>query len=79
MRETLRLGPTIPWRQVKCNEDTTIGSGKYFIPKGRVVIIHTEKAQRDPAVYGLDADEFNPERMMNGGFEALPVCFLLYI
>ncbi|KAI0805964.1 cytochrome P450 [Irpex lacteus] len=72
MRETLRLGPTIPWRQVKCNEDTTIGGGKYFIPKGRVVIIHTEKAQRDPAVYGLDADEFNPERMMNGGFEALP-------
>lgn len=93
MREALRLGPTIPWRQVKCNEDTVIGGGKYFIPKGRVIIVHLEKAQRDPLVYGEDvsvswfsfdcpvltmfcvhqADEFRPERMMNGQYEALPV------
>ncbi|KAI0687681.1 cytochrome P450 [Cytidiella melzeri] len=72
MRETLRLGPTIPWRQVKCNEDTLIGGGKYFVPKDRVVIIHTEKAQRDRSVYGEDADEFRPERMLGGGYEALP-------
>lgn len=54
MREALRLGPTIPLRQVKCNEDTTIGGGKYFVPKGRVIIIHTEKALRDRAVFGED-------------------------
>ncbi|KAI0346151.1 cytochrome P450 [Trametopsis cervina] len=72
MRETLRLGPTIPWRQIKALEDTTIGGGKYFVPKGRVVVVHLEKVQRDRSVYGEDADEFRPERLMDGKFEALP-------
>jgi cytochrome P450/NADPH-cytochrome P450 reductase len=32
---------------------------------------------RDPAVWGEDAEEFKPDRMLDGRFEALPVCFLL--
>jgi hypothetical protein len=30
---------------------------------------------RDPAVWGEDAQEFKPERMLDGKFEALPVCY----
>ena len=54
MREALRLGPPLPWRQVFANEDTTIGGGKYFIPKKRMIIVLTEKAQRDRDVWGED-------------------------
>ena len=90
MREALRLAPTAPLRSVIANEDTTIGGGKYFISKGRVLVVNTDAAQRDPKVYGEDvsslsrflptvsnlpqANEFRPERMLDGKFEALPVC-----
>lgn len=92
MRESLRLSPTAPVRVASANEDTVIGEGKYFIPKGQAIVINAERAQRDPNVYGDDvsnvaavyevtllialvqADEFKPERMLDGKFEALPVC-----
>lgn len=54
IRESLRLGPAIPWRQVYANEDTTIGGGKYFIPKDQRIIIHTEQVHRDCSVWGDD-------------------------
>ncbi len=54
MRETIRLSPTAPLRVVSAIEDTTIGGGKYFIPKGGAVVINTITAQRDPAVWGED-------------------------
>ncbi|KAI0093019.1 cytochrome P450 [Irpex rosettiformis] len=73
LRETLRLGPTIAVRQVEANEDTTIGNGKYFIKKGQRVVIHLAGVHRDKAVWGEDADEFKPERMLDGKFEALPL------
>ena len=54
MLEALRLGPTIPGRSVVSNEDTTIGDGKYFIPKGQRIIIHLQGVHRDKAVWGED-------------------------
>ncbi|KAI0690913.1 cytochrome P450, partial [Cytidiella melzeri] len=70
--ESLRLGPTIPARQVYSREDTTLCNGKYFLPKGQKVLIHIEQVHRDKTVWGEDADEFKPERMLDGKFEALP-------
>ena len=58
MREALRLSPTAPLRVVKANEDTTIGGGKYFIPKGGAVVVNTDTAQRDPKVWGEDVCDF---------------------
>ncbi|KAF7794903.1 hypothetical protein EIP86_006046 [Pleurotus ostreatoroseus] len=72
MREAIRLSPTAPMRVVEAHEDTTIGDGKYFIPKGGKVVINTEMSQRDPKVWGEDSHEFRPERMLDGKFEALP-------
>ncbi|KAI0763546.1 bifunctional P-450/NADPH-P450 reductase [Trametes elegans] len=72
MRESLRLGPTAPARTVAPLEDTFIGSKKYFVEKGTSIIINTMAAHRDPQVWGEDADQFRPERMLDGKFEALP-------
>ncbi|TFK87927.1 cytochrome P450 [Polyporus arcularius HHB13444] len=71
MRETLRLSPTAPARTVAPFEDVTIG-GKYFVRKGQSIIVNTYDCQRDRKVWGDDADEFKPERMLDGKYEALP-------
>jgi len=31
-------------------------------------------AMKDHSVWGEDAEDFKPERMLDGKFEALPVC-----
>ncbi|KAK1223348.1 hypothetical protein PQX77_013780 [Marasmius sp. AFHP31] len=72
MRETLRLAPTAPARAVTALEDTTLLNGKYFVKAGTPLTILTWNMHRDPAVWGEDANEFRPERMMDGKFEALP-------
>ncbi|KAJ6460262.1 fatty acid hydroxylase [Mycena sanguinolenta] len=72
MRETLRLAATAPMRSTQPLEDTTIGGGKYAIKKGTTIVIQTWELHRDPAIWGDDADEFRPGRMLDGKFEALP-------
>ncbi|KAF7347083.1 Fatty acid hydroxylase [Mycena venus] len=72
MRETLRLAATAPIRQTAALEDTTIGGGKYSIKKGAPILVLVWELHRDPAVWGDDAEEFRPERMLDGKFEALP-------
>ncbi|KAJ7187234.1 fatty acid hydroxylase [Mycena filopes] len=71
MRETLRLGPTAPIRGTSPIEDTTLG-GKYEVKKGTTLILLLFQIHRDPAIWGDDAEEFIPERMLDGKFEALP-------
>ncbi|CCM04888.1 uncharacterized protein FIBRA_07084 [Fibroporia radiculosa] len=72
LRECLRLSPASPIRSVDARDDTVIGGGKYTIQKGQSVIITTGRAQRDPKIWGEDADEFKPERMLDGKFDQLP-------
>ncbi|KAJ6454873.1 cytochrome P450 [Mycena vitilis] len=72
MRETLRLGPTAPIRETSPLEDTTIGGGKFNVKKDAPILILIWELHRDPAVWGDDAEEFRPERMLDGKFEALP-------
>ncbi|THU90609.1 cytochrome P450 [Dendrothele bispora CBS 962.96] len=72
LREAMRLQPTAAIRVVNSIEDTTIGNGKYFLPKGAAIALLTWDAHRDVAVWGEDAEEFRPERMLNGKFESLP-------
>lgn len=71
LRETLRLSPPAPAFMVQPFEDTVVG-GKYPIKKSDVVVIDIRNMQRDPDVWGDDADEFRPERMLDGKFDALP-------
>ncbi|KAI0629782.1 cytochrome P450 [Trametes polyzona] len=71
MRETLRLDPTAPARTVAPFEDTAL-LGKYFVAKDTSITVNTYDCQRDKTVWGEDAEEFRPERMLDGKFEALP-------
>ncbi|KAJ7292600.1 fatty acid hydroxylase [Mycena rebaudengoi] len=72
MRETLRLSPPAPMRSTAPLEDTTLSEGKYAIKATTTILLNHWKIHRDPLVWGDDADEFRPERMLDGKFEALP-------
>ncbi|KAI0690214.1 cytochrome P450 [Cytidiella melzeri] len=73
MRETLRLAPPAPLRAVTPLEDTTLDDGKWAVEKDPSKIwCNIFAIQRDPAVWGPDAEEFKPERMLDGKFEAAP-------
>jgi cytochrome P450 / NADPH-cytochrome P450 reductase len=54
------------------NEIEMLAGGQYAINKGDGVLCLITKAQRDPKVYGEDANEFRPERMMDENFAELP-------
>lgn len=72
IRETMRLQPPATARTVTSLEDTTIGGGKYAIKAGTPLVVQNWVAGKDPKVFGEDAWEFKPERMLDGKFEALP-------
>ncbi|KAG8832855.1 hypothetical protein FRC17_000510 [Serendipita sp. 399] len=71
MRESLRLHPPATIIGVTSPQDTVV-LGKYFIQMNTVVTLQIAQIHRDPDVYGEDAEEFRPERMLDGKFEALP-------
>lgn len=73
LRETLRLQPTAPAFTVGANaEGGEIVGGKYHVEKGTPIAIVLPKLHRDPAVYGEDAEEWKPERMLDENFNKLP-------
>jgi len=74
LRETIRLHPTVTaiGRHTRSGEDELIGDGKYRIGAKDVAILGIAALHRDPVVWGEDANDFRPERMLDGGFEALP-------
>lgn len=71
MREVLRLNSPISLFAVQPREDTILG-GKYPVKKGNNIGLFLTKLHVDPAVYGEDANEFKPERMMDEKFNKLP-------
>ena len=77
LRETLRLTPTAPAfvravRPENTEPHPTIGQGKYAIPPGQGIVCLLGKIQKDPKIFGDDANEFKPERMLDANFEKLP-------
>lgn len=77
LRETLRLTPTIPGTTIGPLPDTKedpviIGGGKYHVKPGSKFTYLLAKVQKDPKVYGDDADKFHPERMLDEPFNKLP-------
>jgi cytochrome P450/NADPH-cytochrome P450 reductase len=67
LRETLRLKPTAPSIGLQAKKDEILG-GKYAIKKGQPIVALLTKLHLDPAVYGEDAEEFKPERMLDEEF-----------
>ncbi|TPX14092.1 uncharacterized protein E0L32_000486 [Thyridium curvatum] len=70
LRETLRVTSTIPVFGVTAKKDEIIG-GKYKVFKGENLAMLLAKSHVDPAVFGPDANEFKPERMLDENFERL--------
>lgn len=71
MRETLRLCSPIPAFGVEAKEENTKLAGKYPVKKGEPIISLLIKSHLDPRVYGDDAREFKPERMLDENFNRL--------
>ena len=72
MRESLRINSPITAIGVRAKEDTLM-KGKYPVSKDDRIIMLLAQAHLDPAVFGDDANEFKPERMLDGKYEAMPV------
>ncbi|KAG9084508.1 hypothetical protein FS749_005187 [Ceratobasidium sp. UAMH 11750] len=72
LRESLRATPSISQFTVGPYKDEIIGNGKYLIKKDATVYVLASAIGKDPEVWGDDADEFKPERMLDGKFEAMP-------
>ena len=74
LRETLRLCPTAAvWTVTPVVKDKpTIIGGKYEIHPGQPIIAILPGAQRDPKVFGENANAFVPERMLDEEFNKLP-------
>ena len=78
IRECLRLYPTAPGFQVKPLEKDPkkypiyIGKEKYEVQYGQPLGVVLPRIHRDPAVWGEDAEEFKPERMLDEQFNKLP-------
>lgn len=71
LREALRLNPTAPSWAVAASKDEIIG-GKWPVKKDQPINVILHCVHRDPAVYGPNADEFDPNRMLGKAFEELP-------
>ncbi|MFP5346341.1 MAG: bifunctional cytochrome P450/NADPH--P450 reductase, partial [Actinomycetes bacterium] len=72
LEETLRLWPTAPFFTRQPFEDTVIG-GRYAIPKGTGCSVIIPMLHRDQAVWGPDAERFDPDHMSPEHRSALPL------
>ncbi|MEQ8717998.1 MAG: cytochrome P450 [Acidimicrobiales bacterium] len=64
--ETLRLSPISPIGGRRALEDLELGDGT-VVRRGDRVDIHIESANRDPAVFGDRAHDFDPDRALPEG------------
>jgi cytochrome P450 len=66
VHESMRLHPASPVALRIATHDITLKSGRE-IAEGETVEIDLERANRDPAVFGDDAEAFMPSRTIAGG------------
>ena len=66
MHETIRLEPSSPVAMRWALDDIELRSGRQ-IARGSKVVIDLNSVNRDPEVFGADADEFDPHRELPEG------------
>ncbi|KAL0923631.1 hypothetical protein M5K25_007696 [Dendrobium thyrsiflorum] len=68
VKETLRLHPPAPLLVPHCPSSQCVVGG-FSVPAGTTVFVNMWKIQRDPHLWGEDAEEFKPERFLVTGKE----------
>ena len=63
VHETLRLRPTTPKIKRRAEADTVIAG--VAVPKDAMVILDAAAAHRDPAIFGPNPDDFDPDRELD--------------
>ena len=71
LMETLRLWPTAPAFAVKPAADTML-AGRYPLTARDTLLVLQPMLHRDPAVWGDDAEAFDPDRFATENAEKLP-------
>ncbi|KAI0198880.1 bifunctional P-450:NADPH-P450 reductase [Astrocystis sublimbata] len=71
LRETLRLQSPISIYGVVSNEDQLL-AGRYPVWKDEPINLFLARAHVDPVIWGDDAHDFKPERMLDEEFNKLP-------
>jgi len=66
VHETLRLHPASPEAWRRAIAPCSLASGRELV-EGQLVIMDLMAANRDPLVFGSDAGEYNPERVLPRG------------
>jgi len=72
LKETIRLQPPVGMFSVKPKAGPYTFEGGYEVHDHESVAILVSQLHRDGRVWGEDVDVFNPDRMLDGGFERLP-------
>ncbi|GAB2656003.1 bifunctional P-450/NADPH--P450 reductase [Saccharopolyspora gloriosae] len=71
-KESLRLWPTAPAFAVTPRADGTVLGGRYELDRDDTLLVVAPGLHRDPAVWGADAETFDPERFSFERAEMLP-------
>jgi cytochrome P450 len=74
VHESIRLHPASHESRRRALDDVTLSSG-VSIPKGSLAVIDKAAANRDTAVFGADAGEYNPNRQVSGTVGLVGVSF----
>lgn len=72
--ESLRLHSNVTALVRRATGDATLSSGRSF-KSGDVIAVHIVEANRDQAVFGEDADLFNPHRTVSSGVRPYGLVF----
>ncbi|KAI0470590.1 cytochrome P450 [Xylariaceae sp. FL0804] len=77
LREALRLYPPAAGFTLRPKGEVPVIIGNTWVIKpGDACVILLPRMHRDPTIFGSDADEFRPERMLEENFQKLPPnCF----
>ena len=74
IHESFRLHPSSPVSKRRCLSDMTLPDGQ-SARAGDIVIVNLRQANRDESIFGADAADFNPGRVITAGVPETGITF----
>ena len=72
LKESLRLWPTAPAFALRSRDERATLGGRWPVRRDQTLLVLIPQLHRDPAVWGADAEEFDPDRFAFARAEQLP-------